>query len=170
MTDETPTTHTEPAPEPPAGYPEAHIEVPAISLPSVPAAADTPITLPETPRIEEIQIPTPDASPVAVPPETLPSETQVHTPPPPITPRYSEADRVKARAKKQQIKAEKKRQIMEYVEQHGTIANDIVEQLINVSDTTAAKYIKELVHEGLLEKRGKGWQTEYVKVGTPLAG
>lgn len=170
MSDDTPTTHTEPAQEIPASNPEVHIEVPTISLPTVPASVDIPTVLPETTvPPEEVPAPIPDAMPAAVPPETLPTETAAHTPPP-TAPRYNEADRVKARAKKQQIKAEKKKQIVAYVEEHGSIANDIVEQLIDVSDTTAAKYIKELVDEGLLEKRGKGWQTEYVKVVTPLAG
>jgi hypothetical protein len=165
MSEDTQTTPSEPAPETPPSNPEMHIEVPTISLPTVPAATDTSIVLPET-TLPPDEIPIPDAMPAAAPPETLPTETAAHTPPP-IAPHYNEADRVKARAKKQQIKAEKKRQIMVYVEEHGRIANDIVEQLIDVSDTTAAKYIKELVHEGLLEKRGKGWQTEYTKVGVP---
>jgi hypothetical protein len=36
------------------------------------------------------------------------------------------------------------------------ISNDEVEAKLGVSDTTAAKYLKELVTRGLLEKRGKG--------------
>lgn len=36
------------------------------------------------------------------------------------------------------------------------ISNDEVEAKLGVSDTTAAKYLKELVARGLLEKRGKG--------------
>lgn len=149
------------APAPLTSLPEMHVEMPTIAIPASSEALPTTVSTSDAEQTPQTSVP-PQAPEAILPAPPTESAT---TPP-----RYDDADRVKARAKKQQIKAEKKKQIVAYVEEHGSIANDIVEQLIDVSDTTAAKYIKELVDEGLLEKRGKGWQTEYVKVVTPLAG
>jgi predicted HTH transcriptional regulator len=95
--------------------------------------------------------------------EAEPEHTdQEPTTPPPV---FTADDRIRAREKKRQIKKEKLEEILKYVEEKGEISNDEVEKIIEVSDTTAAKYLKELVRDGKLEKIGRGWQTRYMKRG-----
>lgn len=63
-----------------------------------------------------------------------------------------------ARRKKKEDRLEK---IGVYMTEHESITNDDVEALLDVSDTTAANYIKELMKRGVLEKVGEGVETRY---------
>jgi predicted transcriptional regulator len=137
------------------------------------------IALPETPGqgaelgvrppiLESVQTAeTVDTGPVSesVPPPAGAIETA--SPPiviPTVAPvTFSDEDRRRAKARKQQIKEAKFLEILKYVEAHGEVSNDAVEKLVSVSDTTAAKYLKELVKSGKLQKIGRGWQTKYIE-------
>lgn len=51
-------------------------------------------------------------------------------------------------------KQNRKERIMDLVQQKGTIANNDVEELLNVSDATATNYLQELEEEGKLKQNG----------------
>ncbi len=58
----------------------------------------------------------------------------------------------------------KKQKIMHYLENHDMIANDDVEKLINVSDSTATNYLQLLEDEGKIVQIGnRGRYVYYVK-------
>lgn len=87
-------------------------------------------------------------------------------------------DRLRAKAAKQEYTermlagimtyvAEKRDALAGIVAENSTvygITNDEVEELLAVSDTTAAKYLRELTRRGLLEKHGKGRGVRYEQV------
>ena len=52
-------------------------------------------------------------------------------------------------------KEEKRKKILEYFVGHRRAANDDIEQLLNVSDATATRYLEELEKEGKIRQVGK---------------
>jgi len=55
----------------------------------------------------------------------------------------------------EKIKQERKDKILEYISQRGRVANNDVEKLVGVSDTTAERYLDELEKEGKIRQVGK---------------
>lgn len=53
-----------------------------------------------------------------------------------------------------ELKEERKQKIISFVREKGAIANDDVERLLNVADTTATNYLQELEEEGHIEQVG----------------
>lgn len=67
-------------------------------------------------------------------------------------------------------KQQRKEQIMTLVREKGTIANNDVESLLNVSDATATNYLQELEEEGKLKQIGAhGRFVTYKSVNPPSA-
>ena len=58
-----------------------------------------------------------------------------------------------------------KNRIVEFAMENGTVTNDDVEDLLLVSDSTAGRYLYELVVEGRLSRRGTGSETFYIPAG-----
>ncbi len=58
-----------------------------------------------------------------------------------------------------------KNRIMDFAMENGTVTNDDVEDILLVSDSTAGRYLYELVVEGRLSRRGSGSETYYVPAG-----
>lgn len=57
-------------------------------------------------------------------------------------------------AKQMEQKAENKRKILAFVQEHGKIQNNDVEKLAGVSNATAERYLDELEREGKLTQHG----------------
>ncbi len=57
-------------------------------------------------------------------------------------------------AKQAEQKAEKKQEILSFVQKHGKIQNNDVEKLVGVSNATAERYLDELEKEGKLTQHG----------------
>jgi len=57
-------------------------------------------------------------------------------------------------AKRQSIER-KKEIVIEYLKHHGHLTNDIVQELLEVSDSTATHYLDELETEGKIKQIGK---------------
>jgi predicted HTH transcriptional regulator len=55
-----------------------------------------------------------------------------------------------------------KNRLMDFAFENGTITNDDVEDILLVSDSTAGRYLHELVIEGRLVMLGQGSATHYV--------
>ena len=71
----------------------------------------------------------------------------------------------KAKESLRRMKRDKLDKIILYVQKHGRITNDGVEKLLHVADSTAQRYLRLLVAEGLLERKGKGSEIVYVTRG-----
>jgi len=65
---------------------------------------------------------------------------------------------VKAQSAKKQ---ENKEAIVQYMREHGKIANNDAERLLKVSDATATNYMEELEQEGIVEQMGQGRSVYY---------
>ena len=131
---ENPTPAPEPTPE------SAPAEVPAEPAPttSEPVEAPTPVSEPEEPAPEQ----------VATPPEAEP------------TPRVVTRSRTAVGERMRKVVLARKRdrleKIMEYAAQKRVIRNRNVKLLLQVSDATASRYLKELVNKGRLKQLGRG--------------
>lgn len=64
------------------------------------------------------------------------------------------------RLKKKEVAKEK---ILELLNQQGRITNDEAEKMLGVSDSTAQRYLQELVEENKIEEKGKTRGTFYIK-------
>ena len=124
-------------------------------LPEIPQQPTTPTPEPQTPAPE---IPVPGPTPVAaepavpeappavvVPASVLPSQS--------ILTRGLEKIRFRKRAKLEKIVA--------LAQKKGSITNDDVEKLLHVSDSTAQRYLLELVRAGRLKRSGTTTTTIY---------
>ena len=58
-----------------------------------------------------------------------------------------------------------KHRLMDFTLENGSVTNDDVEDILLVSDSTASRYLYELVLEGRLSRRGEGAGTYYVPTG-----
>ena len=123
-----------PAPEP------APAEVPAEPAPAAPepAEAQTPVSEPEEPAPEQ----------VATPPEAEQA--------PRVVTRSRTAVGERMRKVVRTRKRERLDKIMEYAAQKRVIRNRDVKLLLQVSDVTASRYLKELVNKGQLKQLGRG--------------
>ena len=69
------------------------------------------------------------------------------------------------RAKAQQRRLAKRdvafANIVEHVRMHGSVTNDGIEKLLDISDATASRYARLLVSQGKLLKHGKGRRVSY---------
>lgn len=63
-----------------------------------------------------------------------------------------------------------KNRIMDFALENGTVTNNDVEDILLVSDSTASRYLYELVIEGRLWRRGDGSATHYIPAGYELVG
>ena len=61
-----------------------------------------------------------------------------------------------------QHKDELKERIVVQIRRKGSVANDFVEVLLSVSDSTATRYLNELVEEGRIKRIAKGKYTHYI--------
>ncbi len=68
----------------------------------------------------------------------------------------------KAKESLRRIKRDKLDKIMSHVREHKRISNDGTQLLLRVSDSTAQRYLHQLVVEGRLERIEKGSEFEYV--------
>jgi len=58
-----------------------------------------------------------------------------------------------------------KEKIVDLLAKQGSIANDDVEELLNVSDSTAERYLAELEKDGRVSQIGKGRGVKYILEG-----
>ena len=121
-------------------------------------AQETPIEVAETPTQTEIPVtPVPEtkasvSEPVPEPQQTN-SQPQHSNPAPATTALHG--DIAKARAKIQETKRKKLDKIMAKLGEKGKIANDEVEKLLHVSDSTATRYLKALEKENKIKQAGR---------------
>lgn len=64
-------------------------------------------------------------------------------------------------AKQMEQKADNKRKILAFVQEHGKIQNNDVEKLAGVSNATAERYLDELEKEGELTQHGEIGQSVF---------
>src|SRR3989344_1676301 len=128
----TPTSKSTPEP-PPAGVPTE----PAPAAPE-PAEAQTPVSEPAELAPE----------PAATPPEAESAPRVV------ARSRTAVGERMRKVVKAR--KRERLEKIMDFVEQKRVIRNRDVKLLLQVSDATASRYLKELVNKGQLKQLGRG--------------
>lgn len=57
--------------------------------------------------------------------------------------------------KQQTEKQTRKEKILEIIRERGSVTNDDIEKILNVSDTTATNYLQDLEREGLIEQIGE---------------
>lgn len=55
----------------------------------------------------------------------------------------------------EELKEEKKKQIVEFLKANGKISNDEVEKLVGISDSSATRYLQTLEDEGKITQEGK---------------
>lgn len=70
----------------------------------------------------------------------------------------------KGRKSQQERVLRRKERILALAVKKGKIVNDDAEDLFCISDSTAYRYLRELVNEGELEKHGEGKETYYIPV------
>ena len=58
---------------------------------------------------------------------------------------------------------EDKSMILDYVKEKGKIRRKDIEEILNVKERRARDILKEMVDDGLLERRGSGTNTYYVR-------
>ncbi len=58
---------------------------------------------------------------------------------------------------------EDKSMVLEYVKEKGKIRRKDIEEILNVKERRARDILKEMVDDGLLERRGSGTNTYYVR-------
>ena len=130
---------------------------------------------------------TPEPAPAGVPTEPAPAApepAEAQTPvsesaepepePPAIPPEAEQAPRVVTRSRtavgermRKVVKARKRERlekIMDFVEQKRVIRNRDVKLLLQVSDATASRYLKELVNKGQLKQLGRGRGGRYEQI------
>lgn len=57
--------------------------------------------------------------------------------------------------KQQTEKQARKEKILEIIRERESVTNDVIEKMLNVSDTTATNYLQELEREGFIEQLGE---------------
>ncbi len=58
---------------------------------------------------------------------------------------------------------EDKKQILDYLKEKGKIKRKDIEEILNLKERRARSILKEMVDDGLLERRGSGTNTYYVR-------
>jgi len=58
---------------------------------------------------------------------------------------------------------EDKKQILDYLKEKGKIRRKDIEEILNLKERGARSILKEMVDDGLLERRGSGTNTYYVR-------
>ena len=177
VTPETMAGQVEPQPAPPAAAPE----IPAPTPPVEPA----PVVSPEA--VQEISDPiretsssngagavtdvVTDAMDSAATPEPAPTPQPqaTHQPEPPkAAPAAASTPKQSAHLHMQQVVSQRKQARLEKVvalaREKGSIANDDVQLLLNVSDSTATRYLRELAKIGRLTATGKRGRVRYTVV------
>lgn len=100
---------------------------------------------------------------VATPPERTRDE-RLERPPTPTPPNIVQELLIKARAAIQARRQQKMEKIVAHVNEKGKIANDEVEKLLRVSDSTATRYLLTLAKDGRLKRVGsRGRAVFYAK-------
>lgn len=74
----------------------------------------------------------------------------------------------KGRKAQQERAKRRKERIYNLAVEKGRIVNDDAEDLFCISDSTANRYLRELVQEGMLEKHGENRNTYYTPKRKPL--
>jgi hypothetical protein len=143
------------APEAPAAPVEASVES-VIAAPAVeiPAAASPPSVATPAP---EITPPSPELPPIETPKPEIPQPSPAPQPVPPTNPTTSITikDRLYAALEKIQFrKRAKLDKVLALAAKKRSIKNDDVEELLKVSDSTAQRYLNQLVREGKLRRSG----------------
>ena len=69
----------------------------------------------------------------------------------------------KANAARLKKKEEAKEKVLELLNKQGKITNDEVEKMLGVSDSTAQRYLQELVKEGEITQQGEKKGIFYIK-------
>ena len=149
MADEETSQTPTPAVEPTATPPEATqsepkpAEVPTAQIPANEPLPPEPEPTPPAPE----PTPAPQSAPAAAPAATAARDLLV-----------------KARATIQFGKTAKLEKILTVLQKKNHITNDEVEKLLHVSDSTAQRYLKQLVQEGRLRQVGKPEVAQYESV------
>lgn len=156
----TPVLATEPAiPEPAVVPAEAINEISEVITEAVQDAMTHEAPEPTPPSAPTPQPPA--SNPLPEPPQAAPAASSASSQPPPA-PKKSSRPRmleiVRAR------KAARLEKILVLAAQKGTVTNDDVQLLLNVSDSTAARYLKQLAVTGRLTATGKRGHIRYEAV------
>lgn len=127
--------------------------VPAPEVPVTPPSPVEPTPSPEIPQAPDMPAPEPAPTPDIPPPTPTPAPQPVGTSFKAVLARGLEKIRFRKRAKLEKIVA--------LARERGSITNDDVEKLVRVSDSTASRYLRELVATGRLRRSGSTSQTTY---------
>jgi hypothetical protein len=126
--------------------------VPKVPIASELALPQQEVAVPVQPAAEHAEV-----SSVSVPPPVSPPTNAPNPIPMPLYKRYLKL----AQEKIQYRKRAKLEKIVVEARTHGSITNDACEKLLHISDSTAQRYLAQLVKDGRLRRVGDHSETMY---------
>lgn len=76
---------------------------------------------------------------------------------------YSKIDRIKASDGTEEAREKRKKDVISFLRDNGKITNNEAQNLWDVADSTATKYLQQLEDEGIIVQKGKtGHYVHYI--------